>query len=88
MGRLNLIQSVLSGILLYFLFLSKMPASVSKDIERLTRSFLLEEAYLVNREVVLNPLESWGLFIRNMQLHNDGLMVKWLWCFHLELDFL
>lgn len=36
-GRITLIESVVSGISLYYLFHFKMPISVSKDIERFMR---------------------------------------------------
>ncbi|WMV40276.1 hypothetical protein MTR67_033661 [Solanum verrucosum] len=83
-GRLTLINNVLDSIPTYCMSLFPMPSSVLKQIDRLRRRFLWEG----NIQTYKFPLEKWqkvtqpkaqgGLRIRNLQLHNKGLLLKWL----------
>ncbi|KAA0052767.1 hypothetical protein E5676_scaffold1856G00150 [Cucumis melo var. makuwa] len=61
-GRLTLIRSVMSGILVYYMSLLRIPSSVCKSMEKYTRDFLWEGvdegqgSHLVSWELVGRPM--------------------------------
>ena len=91
-GRLTLIKSVLSGILVYYLLWFKSPSLVCKSIEKYMRDFPWEGvgeghgSHLVNWELVGQLMSKGGLGIGNLIIRNISLLAKWLWCFYLESD--
>ncbi|XP_055836405.1 uncharacterized protein LOC129905041 [Solanum dulcamara] len=76
-GRLTLINSVLDSI--------PIPGSILKQMDRLRRRFLWEgnslthKYSLVKWQSVTQPKFQEGLGIRNLKLHNNSLLMKWLW---------
>ena len=89
-GRLPLIESILSSVLIYFLSLFKIPVSVAKEIESLMRDFLWEGCndevgdHLVAWKKVCLPKVYSGLGLGNLVRRNKSLLFKWLWRFPLE----
>jgi hypothetical protein len=84
-GRVTLIKSTLSNLLMYFLSLFPILASVANRIEKLHRDFLwggLGEEFkyhLVSWSKVCSPISEGGLGIRNLRIFNRALLEKWLW---------
>ena len=84
-GRLTLINSVLDSIPTYCMSLFPIPGSILKQINRLRRRFLWEGNSLTYKyslskwKSVTQPKFQGGLGIRNLQLHNKSLLMKWLW---------
>ncbi|KAJ9691416.1 hypothetical protein PVL29_013559 [Vitis rotundifolia] len=84
-GRITLIQSCLTHMPCYFLFLFKIPASVATKIERLQRDFLWSRVgegkkdHLVSWDVVCKPKALGGLGFGKIALRNVALLGKWLW---------
>ncbi|CAN4123333.1 unnamed protein product [Withania somnifera] len=72
LGRVTLINSVLDSIPTYCMSLFPMPSSILKQIDRLRRRFLWEGNSLTHKY-------SLGSGIRNLKLHNNNLLMKWLW---------
>ncbi|XP_062118257.1 uncharacterized protein LOC133831865 [Humulus lupulus] len=89
-GRLTLIQSVLSSLLVYYLSLFRIPKNVVEVIEKLMCDFLWEGAdksgadHLVSWNEVCNSRSHGGLRIGNLVLRNKAFLMKWLWRFPLE----
>ncbi|RVW40638.1 putative ribonuclease H protein [Vitis vinifera] len=89
-GRITLIQSSLSHIPSYFLYLFKIPVSIASKIEKLQRDFLWSGAgegkkdHLSRWDVVSRPKELGGLGFRKTSLRNIALLGKWLWRFPRE----
>ena len=75
-GRITLIQSCLTHMPCYFIFLFKLPASVAAKIEMLQRDFLWlgigegKRDHLVSWDVVCNPKAKGGLGFGMISLRN------------------
>ena len=86
-GSITLIQSSLSHIPSYFLFLFKIPISIASKIEKLQRDFLWSGAgegkkdHLIRWDVVCRPKKLGGLGFGKISLRNIALLGKWLWRF-------
>ena len=84
-GRITLIQSYLSHIPNYFLFLFKIPTSIALRIEKMQRDFLWlssregKKDHLVRWDLVCRPKEFGGLGFGKISLRNQALLGKWLW---------
>ena len=89
-GRITLIQSSLSHIPSYFLYLFKIPVSIASKIEKLQRDFLWSGAgegkkdHLIRWDVVCRPKELGSLGFGKTSLRNIALLGKWLWRFPRE----
>ena len=89
-GRLTLIQSVLSSLLIYYLSLFKAPISVITTLEKIMRDFFWEGGdlvggdHLVGWEEVCHAKEKGGLGIGNLEKRNKAFLIKWLWRFPKE----
>lgn len=84
-GRVELINSSLAAIPLYYLSLFQIPISVAKKLERLMRNFLWGDSTDKKRlhwrswKKVCIPKIEGGLGIRNLKITNEALLTKWLW---------
>ncbi|PWA63121.1 reverse transcriptase domain, Reverse transcriptase zinc-binding domain protein [Artemisia annua] len=73
-GRLQLIQSVLSSMHIYWASVFVLPARIVADLEQLMRGFLWKGYSKVAWEVVYLPKEEGGLGIRRL-VQFDGVVV-------------
>lgn len=85
-GRLQLINSVLSVIPVYFMNCFRLPKWVLNQIDKIRRVFLWASSQsvqnpmsLVNWQMVCLPKCSGGLGITNLQLQNMALLLRWWW---------
>jgi len=81
----TLINAVLDSLPTYVMSLFPLPAKVLEKLDKLRRDFLWfgnkerKGYYLVNWETVQLPKLSGGLGVRNLRIHNECLLMKWLW---------
>ena len=91
-GRLTLIRSTLSSLLIYFLSLFRIPKIVWSRLEKIQRDFLwgggnLElKPHLVNWNTVCQEKNRGGLGVRGLSMMNQALLCKWCWRFANERD--
>nr|XP_043639208.1 uncharacterized protein LOC122610275 [Erigeron canadensis] len=84
-GRLQLIQTVLSSMYVYWSSVFILPARVTAEIEQMLRGFLWSQGSLekgkakVAWDVVSLPNQEGGLGIRNLDIYNVVLMVAHIW---------
>nr|GEU60435.1 hypothetical protein [Tanacetum cinerariifolium] len=84
-GRLQLIQSVLGSLHVYWASVFILPARVLLDIEQIMRGFLWCQCSLsrgkakVSWDVVCLPIKEGGLGVRRLDLFNKALMVSHVW---------
>ncbi|XP_049352129.1 uncharacterized protein LOC125816557 [Solanum verrucosum] len=84
-GRQTLINAVLDSLPTYVMSLFPLPAKVLEKLDKLRRDFLWfgnkerKGYYLVNWETMQLPKLSSGLGVRNLRIHNECLLTKWLW---------
>ncbi|KAJ9535293.1 hypothetical protein OSB04_un001605 [Centaurea solstitialis] len=84
-GRLQLINSVLASISVYWASLFLLPVSVIKEVEKLLRSFLWNGGEAVNGKakvawkVVCLPRDKGGLGVRDLRKWNKILLTKQVW---------
>ena len=86
-GRVTLINSVLDSIPTYVMSLFPIPDSVVNKLDILRINFLWKgnkergRCNLVEWEVTQLRKEQGGLGIKNLEIQNRCLLMKWLWRF-------
>ncbi|XP_059285619.1 uncharacterized protein LOC132039092 [Lycium ferocissimum] len=86
-GRLTLINSVLDALPTYLMSLLPIPKDIEKKINKVRREFLWHEnkdkkGYnLVEWQIVTLSKQHGGMGIKDLRLHNQSLLQKWLWRF-------
>lgn len=81
-GRLSLIKSVLSNLLIYYLSLFKKPEGVAKELDRIQASFLWggsdlkKKVHMVKWSEVTKELRDGGLGIRRIRDVNLCVLAK------------
>lgn len=85
-GRLELLQTVLSSVPVYYMICFKVPKWVLIRIDRARRSFLWGRSNsqsrgisLCNWELVCLPKKWGGLGISDLYLRNISLLLRWWW---------
>lgn len=85
LGIITLIHPVLDNLPIYYMSLSKCPASIAKHIEKLQRDFLWEGKNSKNNNNFLKwasickPKKEGGLGFEPLKQMNQALLGKWLW---------
>ncbi|CAL2272822.1 unnamed protein product [Prunus armeniaca] len=84
-GRLTLLQSVISAIPIYSMQSAKLPVSIYMKLDQLNRNFLWgrstdqAKVHLVNWDIVCKPKSAGGLGIKNYAWMNQALLAKTGW---------
>ncbi|GJR26293.1 putative ribonuclease H-like domain-containing protein [Tanacetum coccineum] len=84
-GRLQLVQSVLSSLHVYWASVFILPSRIMLDLEQLIRGFLwcqgdmLRGKAKVSWEVVCLPKEEGGLGLRRLDAFNKALIITHIW---------
>jgi hypothetical protein len=84
-GRLTLLNSCLSNVLLYMLSIYPIPKSVIRKLDIQRRRLLWQggisqkKFHLVDWVSVCSPKNQGGLGVLNLEFMNDSLLTKWLW---------
>ncbi|XP_023730361.1 uncharacterized protein LOC111878077 [Lactuca sativa] len=84
-GRLQLINSVLTSIHVYWASIFKIPIATINEIEKMCRSFLWANGEIVKGKAkvkwhdICKPKEYGGLGIKNLRRWNDALLAKHIW---------
>ena len=90
--RLQLLRSVLSSMPIYFLCSLSIPPGIIKQLERIMRQCLWRgnsdtpRQSLAAWDMVCRPKEKGGLGVINLQLQNQGLLIKHLHKFYNKAD--
>ena len=85
-----MINFVLDSLPTYVMSLFPIPSKVVKDIDSLRRNFLwqgnkIEKSYNLVKWMVVQQCKRYGgLGVRNLKVHNNSLLTKWLWRYNLE----
>jgi hypothetical protein len=85
-GRLQLIQSVLSSMHIYWASVFVLPARIVSNLEQLMRGFLWKGFSKVAWEVVCLPKEEGGLGIRRLEFFNTALIAAHIWRLFTSMD--
>jgi hypothetical protein len=84
-GKLVLINSVLNSIPIFYMSYMKMPVQVRKKVVRIQRDFLWggvngkKKLSWVKWKVVCQDKKKGGLGVRDLELVNLSLLMKWRW---------
>jgi hypothetical protein len=84
-GRLVLINSVMNSIPIFYMSLMKMPVQVRKKVVRIQRDFLWggvsgnKKLSWVKWKVVCREKGKGGLGVRDLEVVNTSLLLKWRW---------
>lgn len=91
-ARIELINSALSSLPIYFMSLIQMPVSIEKQMSKHMRDFLWgssQEKKKINwiaRERACKTKNMGGLGIRNLKATNKSLLSKWIWRYYQEKE--
>jgi hypothetical protein len=91
-GRLELIKSVLQGIVQFWISIFPIPGVVISKITSLCRNFLWtgdvlrSKSALVAWKQVCLPKNKGGLTVLDIKARNDSFFTKQLWNIHLKFD--
>jgi hypothetical protein len=90
-GRLVLLNSILSSILLYYLSLFRIPVWCLNKIDKIRRDFLWagvdsKKYSLVRWSIVCSPKQFGGFGVLNLKYMNLSLLAKWWWLYQLDSD--
>lgn len=85
-GRLQLLNSVLSTIPIYYMACFKLPMWVIKCMDQIRRRFLWGRSdrvtkgiSLINWKTVSIPRKCGGLGVVDLQIRNTSLLLRWWW---------
>jgi hypothetical protein len=80
-GRLELIKSTLTAMVIYISICMGLPPWVIKALEKILKAFLWAGTYVVRRglEKVQWPLRLGGLGVLDLRLFGSVLCLRWLW---------
>ena len=84
-GRLQLINSVLTSIHVYWASIFKIPIATIREIEMICRNFLWANGEVVRGKAkvkwsdVCKPKINGGLGIKDLRFWNDALLIKHIW---------
>lgn len=85
-GRAQLVASVLSSIPIYVMNCFRLPKWLVQKIDRVRRLFLWGKnagdargISLINWETTILPKKWGGMGLRNIELQNISLLLRWLW---------
>ena len=87
MGQVQLVNTVITGLLAYSFILHKWSVSLLKQVEQWCRNFIWTGAILkksitiVNWAMICSPLENGGLKIINLHHENNAYLLKLAWNF-------
>ena len=82
-GRITLIRSTLSSLLIYYLSLFRISQKICTRLERIQRKFLWgggsleKKPHLVKWAIVCTEKKKGGLGVRNFSRLNKALLCKW-----------
>ncbi|RZC85287.1 hypothetical protein C5167_041467 [Papaver somniferum] len=85
-GRITLVKSVLSSLVIFYFSVFLAPVAVIKSLEKIMRKFIWDsggtkQIHLVNWEELCKPLKLGGLGIKSIRMMNKSLLEKWVWRF-------
>nr|GEU95162.1 RNA-directed DNA polymerase, eukaryota [Tanacetum cinerariifolium] len=86
-SRLSLLKSVLTSILLYHMYLFKVPIGVLNHLESIRRNFFYgvdgsdRKLAWIGWNMVLTSKKNGGLGVSSFFAHNHALLFKWVWKF-------
>lgn len=85
MGRVQLVRSIIHGMIAYSLHIYEWPSSLLKKLDRWIRNFIwscdihYRRIVTVAWEKVCSPLEVGGLGLRSLKSMNSGALLKLTW---------
>ena len=91
-GRLELIKSVLHGMVQFWISIFPIPAVVISKITSLCRNFLWTDTMIRSKSALVAwkqvclPKDEGGLGIHDIKARNDSFFAKHLWNIHLKAD--
>lgn len=85
-GRLVLLNAVLTAMPIFYMSVLKLPDWVIKEIDKIRRTFLWHgvmqekrKMNLANWQLVCQPKEVGGLGVHDLKVFNQALLQKWAW---------
>lgn len=92
-GRLQLVNSVLSSIPIYFMACFQLPIWVIKRLDKVRRGFLWGKndgnkigISLINWNTVCSPKKWGGMVVYNLRFRNISLLLRWWWRLHTNFN--
>jgi hypothetical protein len=90
MGRLILVQTILSDMPIYFMTVFILPKDIIKQIDKIRRDFLWQGnkptlqtnnfSALTRWQDITTSMDQGGLGVTDLHVMNKALMIKWLGC--------